>query len=509
MAAPALLVAIPLLVGVAAGALGPVPGSVALAMLAVAWLASAVSLAAGCGRTLIASVFCGCLSAGAALGARAAQGADHPRILAWFQDAAPSHPVRLTGVLSQDASVTEPGVSLTMDARSVVDRDRSIAVDGGVRLSIAGTLASGAARRWTQGRTVTVVGSLREPVDYNDPGVGSDRERLARQGIALIGTVKSAALVTEVSRASTLDEGAAALRRHVRDVTHAAVGRWNPRTAGVVTAILIGDRSGLNPDDERRLQEAGTYHVIAISGGNIALLTTLLVLIGRVLGLSTRATAAGAILFLAFYGYAAGLAPSVLRATLGGVIYLAARLLDHRGPPLNALAVAGASAAASAPLSILDPGFVLSYGATLAIVVAATRGTGSGHRVRGKARWRRAATTVALAFRALGLATLWAEVALAPVGARLFGRISLAGLVLNFLAIPLMSVIQVAGLAAIACAGVSTSVASLCGWVASVSTSALIQSAGLVDIAPWLVLDVPPPPIWLILSWYAAWGTLL
>src|SRR4051812_39585052 len=64
MAAPALLVAIPLLVGVAAGALGPVPGSVALAMLAVAWLASAVSLAAGCGRTLIASVFCGCLSAG-------------------------------------------------------------------------------------------------------------------------------------------------------------------------------------------------------------------------------------------------------------------------------------------------------------------------------------------------------------------------------------------------------------------------------------------------------------
>ena len=52
---------------------------------------------------------------------------------------------------------------------------------------------------------------------------------------------------------------------------------WIQRSAAVATAILIGDRTGLSDDDERRLQDAGTYHVIAISGGNIAILTTLLV----------------------------------------------------------------------------------------------------------------------------------------------------------------------------------------------------------------------------------------
>ena len=41
-------------------------------------------------------------------------------------------------------------------------------------------------------------------------------------------------------------------------------------------AILIGDRGSLDPDVEQRLQEAGTYHVIAISGGNIAILAGLI-----------------------------------------------------------------------------------------------------------------------------------------------------------------------------------------------------------------------------------------
>ena len=509
MSAPALLAALPLLVGVAAGALGHLPLRLAFVVLAAAWLAAALSLFTGRGRVLTAAAACGCLSAGVAIGAGAARQADNPPLLAWFRDAAPSRPIRLTGVLREDAGVTAFGVALTIDARQLVDQDRSAGTTGGVRVAVVGALAAAAARQWTQGRTVTLVTLLREPVDYRDPGVASDRERLARQGIALIGTVKSAALVTLVARGSMLEEAASALRAHVRDVTRIAVGRWSPRAAGVVTAILIGDRSGLDPEDERRLQEAGTYHVIAISGGNIALLTTLLVVIGRALRLSPRATAAGAIVFLAFYGYAAGLAASVLRATLAGIIYLAARLLDHRGPALNALAVAAAIAAAAAPLSILDPGFALSYAATVAIVVAATRVTPRRERIRGEPRWRRVGRTLLHALRALGAATLCAEVALAPVGARLFGRISVAGLVLNFVAIPLMSVIQVAGLAAVVCARASASAAMACGWVANVSTSALIRSAGLVDIAPWLVLDVPPPAMWLILSWYAAWGALL
>jgi competence protein ComEC len=509
MSAPAAIAAVPLLAGVAAGALGHLPQHLALILLATAWVAAALSLYAGHGRGVIVASACGCLSAGIVLGARAAQQAENPPLLRSFQALPGSQPLRLTGVLRDDAAVTPFGVAMTIDVRDIAGDELSEPTGGGVRVSVLGGLAAATARQWTQGRTVTLVSSLREPIDYRNPGVPSDRERLARQGITLVGTVKSAALVTLVARGSPLQEAAATLREHVRDVTRVVVGRWSARAAGVVTAILIGDRSGLDPDDERRLQEAGTYHVIAISGGNIALLTTLFVLIGRELRLSPRAAAAGAMVFLAFYGYAAGLAASVLRATLAGIIYLAARLLDHRGRALNAVAASAALAAAATPLSVLDPGFALSYGATLAIVVGATATTRGRQQTRERTGWRRVGWNTLLALRALGVATLCAEAALAPVGARLFGRISVAGLVLNFVAIPLMSVIQLAGLAAVVCASLSMSAASACGWVASVATWALIGSSRLVDVAPWLVLDVPPPAAWLIVAWYAASGAWL
>ena len=531
MSAPALFVAIPLLVGVVAGASSGSGSRIGLIALAICWLAAAIALRRGSRVVFVVATIGGCLSAGAALGARATLASASPSILNWFDGArSRDAPVRMTGVLREDATprlaearsgqAPRPGsgqafrsgsaqaggagtVSVTVDTLEVDGRPV-----GGVRVTIAGALAGGVRQDWRAGRTVAMTLTLREPLDYRDPGVPGDRARLAQQGIALLGSVKSAALTAITGRGGWLSEAAAALRAWVRAETRASVGRWSARSAGVVTAILIGDRSGLDPEDERRLQEAGTYHVIAISGGNIALLTALLVGIGRAARLPGRATAAASIGLLAFYGYAAGLAPSVLRATLAGMVYLAARALDHRGTALNAVAVAGACAAATAPLTLLDAGFVLSFGATLAIVTAASRLAPSLPRGRGAGWIRVWGRWLAVGAGALGAATICAEIALAPIGARLFGRISLAGLVLNFVAIPLMSIIQIAGLAAVAVASVSGTVASGFGWIAHAGTAALIGSASLVDVAPWLVLDVPPPAMWVIAVWYAGWGGL-
>ena len=513
MAAPALLVALPLVLGILIGALRGEPPLAVPALIAV-WLLAAVATwrdarsgsraTAGAAIVLVAA---GCAGAGVLLGAAAQREADRPSLLEWHQrDGRADHPVHLAGILREDAAKAGPVVSVTLD----VTRADGRPVDGGVRVTIAGTLAAEAAAQWRAGRTIALDAVLREPLDYRDPGVPSDRARLARQGIILLGTSKSAALVTVVARGGLLSETAAALRAYVRAAIGDAVGRWSPASAAVVTAVLIGDRTGLDPDDERRLQEAGTYHVIAISGGNIALLTLLLVAIGRTARLPARPTAAAAIGLLAFYGYAAGLAPSVLRATIAGIIYLASRAADHRGPALNAIGVAAILASALSPLSVLDPGFVLSFGATFAILIAASRlaPPARERRTPPPPRWRRAAHAAAVAARALGAATLCAEIALAPVVARVFGRVSVAGLLLNFAAIPLMSLIQIAGLAAVALAPVPAAAAAA-GWVAHAGTVALLRSASLVDVAPWLVFDVAPPAMWTMACWYGGWTALL
>src|SRR3954470_8969986 len=508
MNAPALIVAIPILLGVLCGAGMMVSTAVVGVATAVAWTVAALALWRDARIVCLAACIAGFFSAGAAIGARAQQSSAPPSLLSWYRHAAADGPVALTGVLRADAAIGASSVTLVLDVETADGRR----LDGGARLSVVGTLATAAAIAWRAGRRIAVDAALHEPIDYRDPGVASDRDRLARQGIVLLGSVKSAALVTVLARGSVLSETAAALRARVRAATALTVGRWSSSSAGVVTAILIGDRSGLDAEDERRLQEAGTYHVIAISGGNIALLTALLVLGGRLARLPPRATAVASIALLAFYGYAAGLAPSVLRATVAGMVYLSARASDHRGAALNAIAVAAAFAAIVAPLSVLDPGFVLSFGATFAIVIAAQRVQWRATMTRAERRGGGARVWMIIAVNAavaLGTATLCAEVALAPVGARVFGRVSFAGLLLNFLAIPLMSLIQIAGLIAVGLAAVSASAGAIAGWVAHVATLALLRSASLVDLCPWLVVDLPPPCWTVIATWYAGWATLL
>ena len=88
-------------------------------------------------------------------------------------------------------------------------------------------------------------------------------------------------------------------------------------------------------------------------------------------------------------------------------------------------------------------------------------------------------------------ATLCAEAALMPVGALLFGRVSLAGLALKFLAIPIMTVTQIAGMAAVALYGVSEPASALVGWVAHLAATWLVESTRLLDLFPWLAFRVP------------------
>ncbi len=513
MSAPALLAAIPLLAGVLTGCALSIDPRLGLPFLAAMWVGAACCLWRGCPRSFVACCACGFAAAGVALSTRAVSDAFHPSLLERFQHSDTSQAVRITGTFREDAAVTPFSVSAAIDVVRIETREGVSRVEGGLRASIAGSMAVSRADAWRQGRTATFEALLREPLDYRNIGVPSDRDRLARQGIALFATIKSAARVGNLTPGSFAAEAAAAFRAAVRRAVSDEVGCWSRRSAGVVTAILIGDRTGLDPADERRLQAAGTYHVIAISGGNIALLTMMVVAAGRVLRLPRRATAASAIVILVFYGYAAGLASSVLRATSAGVLYLTARVLDHRSAApagaLNALAVAGALAAIASPLSIQDAGFLLSFGATLGIIIAVERLAPRTPRERQRNARDRFIAAALHAIRALAAATVCAELALAPISARLFGRVSLAGLVLNFAAIPLMAIIQVAGMAAVLLHALLPAAARGCGWFGHLGTTALLQSASLVDFCPSLVIDVPPPAALPIFCWYAAWTAWL
>jgi competence protein ComEC len=516
---PAVLLAIPLTIGSATGLLVGERANESLALWAAA--AAVLALISAVGALAAdddAAVFTCCavacaLAVGLSSGASTALSAYRSPLYLWFLTSKPAGaPIFVQGVLREDASLGASGVSLAIDVRlvepcsSADDNERSACpTRGGVRLSVAGDLALPLMGQWRAGRTVRVPATLREPTVYRDPGVPDEQRALARRGIALVGSVKSAALVELIARGSLMSERAAAFRAWVRDVLAATVAPWSQRSAGVAAAIAIGDRTGLAPADEERLQAAGTYHVIAISGGNIAILTVMLLVLGRWLGVPARGVAVATIGLLLAYGQVTGPAPSVDRAISAAVLFLVARLLEHRTPPLNVLAVAAALALTVSPATVFDPGFILSFGATLGILVGVPRLPG-GSAARGDSARSLIGILREFAGAAVAMlrATVAAEIALAPIAAAMFGRVTIAGLLLNFAAIPLMTIVQVGSFAGLGVWLVDRGLARWCGYVVHLSGRGLIDSARLVELVPWLWREVPPPAWECVAAYYAA-----
>ncbi|HET9467198.1 MAG TPA: ComEC/Rec2 family competence protein, partial [Vicinamibacterales bacterium] len=166
---------------------------------------------------------------------------------------------------------------------------------------------------------------------------------------------------------------------------------------------------------------------------------------------------------------------------------------DHRTLPLNVAALTATALFCVEPLQVVDAGFALTFGATLGILVGMSR---FADRLPASP-WLRAPA-------ALLLASVCAEIALLPIGALVFSRVTFAGLIVNFAAIPLMTVAQIAGMTVVALASLSTDVARASGWVAHIAVEGLIGSAALVDVLPWLSRRLAPPPLWIIATYYGS-----
>ena len=364
MQTAALLPALALLAGAAAGTFIAVPVPPCLVILGTAWTASVVAWVGHWSRLCVVALACGFASGAALAAGAAAVRLNDPDLIRHLAAA----PLTLEGRLREDASPTEFGATLTLDVDRVEVDGRMAPTSGAVRLSVGGTLSTASLPAWRAGRTVRVVATLRRPLPYRNFGLPPQEHRLALRGVRLLGSVKSAALVEVRARGPRWSEAAATIRAWSRETLHRTIGQRDPEAAGVVTAVLIGDRAGLSADVEQRLQRAGTFHIIAISGGNVAVLAGIVLFLVARTGLSPRVRALTGMTTLVVYAGTVMGGASVTRATLAAAIYLGARAGDLRTGGRSVMAATLATIVAMDPVLVADPGFWLTFLASLAIV---------------------------------------------------------------------------------------------------------------------------------------------
>jgi competence protein ComEC len=496
---PSTIPAVALAAGIALGIVCPTSPFVATILLTAAWVAACTAFRLRRDRLFVLTICLGFAMGGELLGSRANEDALHAPIGAMFD--ANLRPGEydvfgtIDGTLRTDATRGASGVSLKVDSTSVRFEGIAESTNGGVSVGVGGDLASAPVEEWREGRRVRLQASLRRPAKYLDPGVPDSERDFAWNGATLVGSVKSPRLIEVIGNGTWMHELFASMRWGIRYSVDRSIAHWSERSAAVVTAILIGDRAGLDADMQRQLQEAGTYHVIAISGGNIAILAAVCVSVLRWGRVRPRGSAAILILVLVTYALLVGGAggASVGRATLMAVIYFSGQLVDQRSKAGNVAACTAAALFCVVPLEVVDASFALTFGATLGLIVGMPMLT--------RPDWLPAWMFSVLALLA---ASVCAEIALLPVSAFVFSRVTAAGLLLNFAAIPLMTVVQIGGMIAIALDHVNSAAALWAGYVVHLGVRGLFASASLVEFAPGVTRRVPPPSLLLICAYYVS-----
>jgi competence protein ComEC len=139
--------------------------------------------------------------------------------------------------------------------------------------------------------------------------------------------------------------------------------------ASLLSAIILGIRRTLPSELMLRFSEAGITHIIAISGQNITIVTTILMNLGLAFYLSRKQSFYFAGFILIIYVVLTGMSASVVRAGIMGFLVLLAMRLGRLNQSTNALVFAACLMLLVNPkLLRLDISFQLSFAAILGLI---------------------------------------------------------------------------------------------------------------------------------------------
>jgi len=135
-----------------------------------------------------------------------------------------------------------------------------------------------------------------------------------------------------------------------------------------VTALFTGNRDNLPRSVIESFKRSGTMHILAVSGLHIGFLIFFFFLFFKILRVNQIVSYIILIGIVTFYMIFIGDSPSVKRASLMVLCGIGVFLYDRDRDYLNILSITFNILWVSSPLIIINPGFMLSFSATFAIL---------------------------------------------------------------------------------------------------------------------------------------------
>jgi competence protein ComEC len=157
--------------------------------------------------------------------------------------------------------------------------------------------------------------------------------------------------------------GAPGMADRIRNQLGAAGGSLYGTRAGMVSALVLGGRGGIEPELQDRFGQSGLVHLLSISGFHVGLITAWVYLLARLLRIQRRVALGGAagvgVVYVAFLGWPAPAA----RAAALALLAARCRIAQRQVQPDALLAATCLGVLLLDPWAILDLGGWLSAAA--------------------------------------------------------------------------------------------------------------------------------------------------
>lgn len=323
------------------------------------------------------------------------------------------------------------------------------------------------------GKVVRVKGALELPPRSRNPGEFDYRRYLQLHNIHAqvfirdendisIGETKSIFFLSTVYR----------IREHIGKTLDRLIGG---EEAKLLKGLVIGERSEMSPEIKSAFIKTGLMHILAVSGFNVGLVALILFALFSIIRLphsmTTFLTSVGLICFI----FLTGAQPSVVRAGIMAIMILIGRFFQEKIDFYNIVAFAVVLQLLIDARALFDIGFQLSFAAVLALAYFYPRMMEVFNRFPERLR-----ENIGIKYIVTSLAvSLAASLGTLPLSAFYFQRVSIVGLLLNLLAVPLSGILLSLGFTVVV-------TSALVSWLGDVySAVAGMLSSWLLNLTTW------------------------
>ncbi|TQI65398.1 competence protein ComEC [Clostridium sp. KNHs216] len=203
-----------------------------------------------------------------------------------------------------------------------------------------------------------------------------------------------------------------------------------PSEAKLVNGVLFGDQTSLSPQVTADFRAIGVSHILSVSGLHMTTMAELILMLLLFFRVPKKPAAAlagvGVVCFMAVTCFV----PSVTRSGVMCLIYLSGMLLSRHPDSLNSLSISVLLIGWSNPYAAADVGLLLSFSATLGLILFS--GQTAGYLNRKYDKIKKIGPLVRGVNGILGT-TVWAVLFTLPIVILSFQSVSLAAPIANLL----------------------------------------------------------------------------